>query len=150
MMLKHTSIKVFSIVLFLTISFLASAKIRAQADAPFIEKGLPGSAYAGVVPGPNGRLYGVTYDGGIANAGTLYSVDPALSSVIVHHNFNGVDGQVPYDELVYDPASKRFYGTTSAGGAQNVGTVFAFDPATNVLTSLNSDKRLYLWHAGLR
>ena len=111
----------FSIVLFLTLFFIASAIVRAQADAPFIEMGLPGPAFSGVVP-PDGRLYGVTYEGGSLNQGTLYSVDTALSAVTVHVNFNGTNGAIPYDELTYDAASARFYGTTDSGGGTIQGT----------------------------
>ena len=82
------------------------------------ETGLPGSAFAGVVPAPNGRFYGVTYDGGTSNMGTLYSVDAGITSpAVVHVNFNGTNGRVPFDELTYDPATAKFYGVTSAGGA---------------------------------
>ena len=139
MKLQATISEKLPVVLFLTIIFLAAAIARAQPDAPFVENILPGSAYAGAVPGPNGRLYGVTYSGGTFDKGTLYSVDQSLSSVIVHHHFDGADGESPYGELVYDPASGRFYGTTGAGGALGAGTIFAFDPAANALTTLRAD-----------
>ena len=112
----------------------ASSLLSAYADA-----GLPGSAFSGVVPAPNGRLYGLTYDGGTSNQGTLYSVDAALMAVTVHVNFNGTNGAVPYDELTYDTASAKFYGAASRGGTGNLGTIFSFDPVTNDLTTLKSD-----------
>ena len=130
---------VLTVVLFFTSVLLASSLVRAQAEPTLIENGLPGSAFAGVVPAPNGRLYGLTYDGGTSNKGTLYSVDSALSSVVVHHHFNGANGATPYDELTYDSTSAKFYGATSQGGAGNIGTIFSFDPATNTLTTLKDD-----------
>jgi uncharacterized repeat protein (TIGR03803 family) len=87
--------------------------IPALIDPPFVEKGLPGSAFAGVVSAPDGRLYGLTYSGGTSDKGTLYSVDTTLTAVVLHVNFNGGNGAVPYDELTYDAASGKFYGTTS-------------------------------------
>ena len=117
---------------------------------PFRDAGLPASTLAGVTPGPDGMLYGVTYDGGTSNNGTIYRTDPALSSVTVLHNFNGAgDGSVPYDELIFDPASSKFFGTTSRGGPSNFGTIFEFDPATNALTTLISDFGGYSQPQGL-
>jgi uncharacterized repeat protein (TIGR03803 family) len=99
---------------------------------------LPGSAFAGVVPGPDGGLYGVTYDGGTSNKGTLYRFDPGTFSVTTLHSFNGAgDGSTPYGELIFDPVSGKFYGTTDGGGPSGVGTIFAFDGST--LTTLKSD-----------
>jgi uncharacterized repeat protein (TIGR03803 family) len=99
---------------------------------------LPGSAFAGVVPGPGGQLYGVTYDGGTSNKGTLYRFDPGTSSVTTLHNFNGAgDGQTPYGELTFDSASGKLYGTTDDGGPSGVGTIFEFQGST--LTTLKSD-----------
>ena len=105
----------------------------------FHEVVLPGSAFAGIVPGPNGLLYGATYDGGASNKGTIYAFDPWLSSVTLVHSFDGAgDGSTPYGELTFDPASGKFYGTTHTAGPSGVGTVFAFDPRTNALTTLAS------------
>ena len=126
--------------LFLISILFASSLVSAQGEPTLIEKGLPGPAFAGVIPAPNGRLYGLTYEGGTSNKGTLYSVDSALSAVVVHHNFSGADGAIPYDELTYDSISGKFYGTTSHGGPNNnLGTIFSFDPTTNTLVTLKGD-----------
>jgi len=122
--------------LFFTIALLASSIVRAQGDPPFVEMGLPGPAFSGVVPAPNGRLYGLTYEGGTSNKGTLYSVDTSLSAVVVHVNFDGTNGAVPYDELTYDAASAKFYGTTDRGGVEDRGTIFSYIPGANAVTTL--------------
>jgi uncharacterized repeat protein (TIGR03803 family) len=99
---------------------------------------LPGSAFAGVVPGPDGKLYGVTYDGGVSNKGTLYRFDPGTLAVTTLHSFNGAgDGQTPYGELTFDSTSGKLYGTTDDGGPSGVGTIFEFNGTT--LTTLKSD-----------
>jgi uncharacterized repeat protein (TIGR03803 family) len=123
---KYTIVFFLTAVLFLTLVPLASSIVRAQSE-PFNEAALPGNAFAGVVPAPNGRLYGLTYTGGTSNKGTLYSVDTTVAAAIVHVNFNGVNGATPYDELTYHGASAKFYGTTSSGGAGNIGTIFSFE-----------------------
>ena len=99
---------------------------------------LPGSAFAGVVTGSDGKLYGVTYDGGTLNKGTLYRFDPETFTVTTLHSFNGAgDGDTPYGELSFDPAGGKFYGTTERGGPSNAGTIFELNGST--LTTLKSD-----------
>ena len=121
------------------LALVALLAIQATAQ-PVVEQGLQGNAFAGVVPAPNGRLYGVAHEQIAVNQGTLYSVDPLLlSPPVVHVTFTGPNGAVPYDELTYDPGSSKFYGATSLGGATGLGTIFSFDPATNVLVALKGD-----------
>src|SRR5688572_33443684 len=118
---------------------LATVIVIPQTPPSFIETGLPGPAFSGVVPAPDGRFYGLTYEGGTSDQGTLYSVDATLLAVVVHVNFNGTNGAVPYDELTYDAASGKFYGTTSAGGASNLGTIFSYVPGANAVTTLRDN-----------
>ncbi len=49
----------------------------------------------------------------------------------------GADGAKPYGQLAKDSLG-RLLGTTSTGGTGNGGTVFRFDPATGLLTTLYS------------
>jgi len=99
---------------------------------------LPGSAFAGIVPGPDGKFYGVTYDGGTSNKGALYRFDPVTFSVTTIHSFNGAgDGNTPYGELSFDLANGKLYGTTEGGGPSGVGTIYAYDGST--LATLRSD-----------
>lgn len=105
---------------------------------PYTDFHLPGPAYAGLVAVPDGRLFGVTYEGGTHNQGTLYYFDPATGAAVVVHNFTGLgDGRSPYHELVYDAVSRKLYGTTpqSPGG----GTIFSYDPARNEFNTLLAD-----------
>lgn len=109
--------------------------VAAATPAPF-----EASAFAGLTPGPDGRLYGVTYSGGSADQGILYSIDTAVNGIVTHHNFTGgPDGGVPYDELVFDSTSGKFYGTTSDGGSSDLGTVFSYVPGANSITTIRSD-----------
>jgi uncharacterized repeat protein (TIGR03803 family) len=45
----------------------------------------------------------------------------------VLHSFNGTDGWQPRAGLIFDTAG-NLYGTTGAGGAEGVGTVFEITP----------------------
>ena len=96
---------------------------------------LPGSTLAGVVEGPNGLLYGVTYDGGTNSKGTIYSVDKGFGAPTVLHNFTGgADGQTPYYELTpgTGAAAGLLFGTNDSG------VVFSFAPGTKTLTPLKT------------
>ncbi len=81
---------------------------------------------AGVVSGLNGRVYGVTSQGGGSGAGTLYSVKPTSHVHAVLHDFAISDGSQPSGELLLQ-ASTTFYGVTSAGGLGN-GTIYKLVP----------------------
>lgn len=78
----------------------------AMAVEAFVDAALPGAAFAGVVPGPDGLLYGLTYDGGVNDEGAIYSYDPATKTVTPLYSFvSAVDGDTPYDTLMYDGVS---------------------------------------------
>jgi uncharacterized repeat protein (TIGR03803 family) len=88
---------------------------------------------AGVVFGANGALYGTTSAGGASGAGIVFSLAPPLTpggiwTETVLYSFAGApDGSAPgYGSLLV--ANGALYGTTSAGGANGTGTVFALSP----------------------
>jgi hypothetical protein len=104
---------------------------------------------AGLVADEAGRLYGVTASGGQGYLGIAFQLTPpALPSgpweerVIV--NFNGRDGFAPMARLLMKDG--LLYGTATAGGAFQVGTVFQLgrsetptqQPICTVLTSFPS------------
>ena len=123
----------------LALSVLALASGTAHAQVPiFASTQLSGSTQAGVIPGPGGVFYGVTYDGGTSNKGTIYKVARDLSLVTVVHHFSGADGAVPYGELTLGtgPGAGKLFGTTANGGTGGLGTLFSFDLGTGTLTTL--------------
>jgi uncharacterized repeat protein (TIGR03803 family) len=73
-----------------------------------------------------GNLYGTTFTGGINNNGTVFELSPGMKGKWrekILHSFNGKDGASPRTELTLDAAG-NLYGTTSAGGLHDDGTVF--------------------------
>ena len=78
---------------------------------------------AGVVSGPNGRVYGVTNQGGGSGAGTIFSLAPASHVHTVLHDLAIADGSAPSGELLLQGATK-FYGVTSGGN----GTIYELIP----------------------
>ena len=89
----------------------------------------------GLIPGPNGNLYGTTFYGGSNNAGTVFAVttNGVLTTLA---SFVGTNGQNPAGSLILG-TNGNFYGTTVHGGANAYGTIF--EVTTNgILTTLHS------------
>jgi uncharacterized repeat protein (TIGR03803 family) len=77
-----------------------------------------------------GDLYGTTSGGGAHDSGTVFELTPKTGGGwknAVLHTFNGTDGANPAAALIFDAAG-NLYGTATAGGAHNHGTVFELMP----------------------
>jgi uncharacterized repeat protein (TIGR03803 family) len=74
-----------------------------------------------------GDFYGTTYNGGAFGYGTVFKFHFGNGTESVLHNFNSAfptqDGSYPYAGLVLRHGI--FFGTTTLGGASNIGTVFS-------------------------
>jgi uncharacterized repeat protein (TIGR03803 family) len=84
--------------------------------------------YAGLVQGSDGYFYGTT--SGYQNGppwGTVFQIDPSGLLFTLYSFSGGNDGANPYAGLV-EGGDGYFYGTTAAGGTNNVGTVFRIGP----------------------
>jgi uncharacterized repeat protein (TIGR03803 family) len=86
----------------------------------------------------SGNLYGVTYSGGAANAGTVFELTPPASgsgpwTKTTLYNFpTGAPGGNPMAGLIFDAAG-NLYGTTNSGGSCNLdygcyGLVYELSP----------------------
>jgi uncharacterized repeat protein (TIGR03803 family) len=76
----------------------------------------------------SGNLYGMTESGGANNNGTVFKITPSGTETILYSFGTGTDGNHPNASLIVDTAG-NLYGTTSAGGANNNGTVFKITPS---------------------
>ena len=88
-----------------------------------------GAPYGGVTGDPNTALYGTTSNGGLGY-GTVFVVQPLLPWYIersVYQFQGGSDGSTPYAAVVAGNGGV-LYGTTTAGGASDLGTVFRLTP----------------------
>lgn len=74
-------------------------------------------------------LYGTTRLGGSNNLGTVFRLDLAGGAYQVLRGFTGTlgDGSQPQAALAQG-SNGVLYGTTSAGGVSNQGTVFRMNP----------------------
>ncbi len=78
---------------------------------------------------PNGKLYGMTRDGGVGGVGVLFEYDPATNVQTVKINFNSTSGYAPISTLTLGNNGK-LYGTAWIGGVNSRGVIFEFDPDT--------------------
>lgn len=79
-----------------------------------------------------GNLYGTTSEGGSAKDGTVFRLNhPAAGKTAwtetTLHVFGGADGAGSSSNVIFDKAGS-LYGTTSAGGSADAGTVFRLTP----------------------
>jgi uncharacterized repeat protein (TIGR03803 family) len=107
------------------------------ADAPF-GRSPTGSL---TLSADGSTLYGMAYEGGYYNAGTLFSVPLAGGDPTVLVNFNSTSGTNPGGGLTPSADGSTLYGMTSQGGANGDGTVFALstpEPSSVVLLGLGT------------
>ena len=77
-----------------------------------------------------GNLYGTTRNGGANGQGTVFELtsNRGAWTETVLHSFGEVDGASPLSGVVFD-GQGNLYGTTSAGGADGMGTVYRLQPS---------------------
>ncbi|MGH9257978.1 MAG: choice-of-anchor tandem repeat GloVer-containing protein [Vicinamibacterales bacterium] len=94
---------------------------------------------AGLSNASDGYLYGVAYYGGTNDFGTIFRIAPNGTGYATLHSFAGgaADGQYPGTKLRNVPDG-TLYGSTGAGGSGGLGTLFRYDPASDVLSVLHS------------
>ncbi len=73
--------------------------------------------------GTDGKLYGTASGGGTNNAGTIFKVTTAGTLTVMRQLTATTDGSVPKGNLI-QASDGNFYGTTSTGGTNNMGTLF--------------------------
>ena len=82
--------------------------------------------------GSNGKLYGITREGGSKNGGVLFEYDATSAVCIRKFDFGAYS--YPSKELVAS-ANGKLYGTTSYGLANNEGALlYEYDIATNSIS----------------
>jgi uncharacterized repeat protein (TIGR03803 family) len=74
----------------------------------------------------NGKLYCMTNQGGTYNNGILFEYDVITNTIIVKHNFDGINGSMPQGNLI-QTSNGKLYGMTNLGGVNNNGVIFEYD-----------------------
>jgi|GEM_PF-941876 uncharacterized repeat protein (TIGR03803 family) len=92
-------------------------------------------AYSNVVQATDGRLYGMTEGGGVAEAGVIFRYDPVKATDTVCEKFASAIGANSFAGLV-QAANGLLYGVTAYGGTVDDGVIFSYDPLKNVYKKL--------------
>jgi uncharacterized repeat protein (TIGR03803 family) len=114
-------------------TFGGNAAIASEKVLYAFEGGSDGAVpYGGLISDNAGNLYGTTSGGGSGtgcpgNCGTVFKVTPDGTENVLYSFQGGSDGAGPIAGLIADSAG-NYYGTTSAGGAADAGTVFELAP----------------------
>ena len=89
--------------------------------------GRPDGRYidSGVIRDAAGNLYGIARDGGTADVGVVFKLDPAGNQTVLY-TFTGGPGYGPVAGVAGDDAG-NLYGTTEFGGPANAGSVYKID-----------------------
>ena len=85
------------------------------------------------------QLYGTTFEGGADDSGTVFACAVDGSGARVVYAFQGTgsgDGALPTGPLAIDSAG-MLYGTTRAGGVDDMGTVYSVDPSSGAESVLH-------------
>lgn len=78
----------------------------------------------------NGKLYGVTTQGGTNDEGILFEYDPRYNELEIIASFSkAVSGATPFGTLIQNP-NGRIYGTTASGGINDNGVIFEYNPGS--------------------
>ncbi len=95
---------------------------------------------AGLLRGKDGALYGVAQDGGSANLGSVFRLNPDGSDYTLLHHFqtNNAGGLKPGTALVQGDDGTLYGATWRGGGTNDAGTIFKLAPDGAAFTSLHS------------
>jgi len=91
----------------------------------------------GLVEDSIGNLFGTTEGGGTSGDGTVFELQKGSGIITTLAVFNGANGSYPRSGLVEDSGGNLF-GTTTAGGGLNDGTVFVVQHGSGSITTLAS------------
>jgi len=89
--------------------------------------------YGNLIEASNGKLYGVNFEGGTSNDGTLFEYNTTTNMLTKLVDFNSSTvGANPKGSLIQS-SNGKLYGYTSLGGTSNKGVVFEYDILLNTI-----------------
>lgn len=91
--------------------------------------------YGSLMEASDGKLYGMTKNGGSNNFGTIFSMDPLTLDYTKIHDFDSINGKNPYGSLM-QASNGKLYGMTYAGGGHNLGVLFELNINTGLFTKI--------------
>jgi len=93
------------------------------------------SPYGSLIQANDGKLYGMTYLGGINGFGILFSYDYTTTNFVKELDFDlTITGGRPYGDLI-QLNNDKLYGMNSIGGSNNKGVLFSYNPITTTFSN---------------
>jgi len=86
----------------------------------------------------DGKLYGMTIQGGEYDVGVIFSFNPSDSAYTELHSFDKAAGARPSYGSLLKATDGKLYGMTGGGGPDSVGVIFSYDVSTNVYTDVHN------------
>lgn len=83
-----------------------------------------------MVEAEDGKLYGLTVQGGSNDRGILFQYDPLSSAFVKKYDFDSINGSNPLGTLLL-ANDHQLYGHTVMGGIADNGVLFRYDLGTN-------------------
>lgn len=85
--------------------------------------------YGKLCEADNGKLYGMTYQGGANDDGVIYAYDPVGGTLNVVLDFDGSNGHSPWSCMI-PIGPDRLLGSVTLGGTTGGGALFELTPST--------------------
>lgn len=81
----------------------------------------------------DGKFYGISPVGGANGKGSIFEYDPSTNILIRKFDFTtSVDGRDHQGKMTL--SGGKFYGTSYSGGPEDIGTLYEWDPLSNIYT----------------
>jgi uncharacterized repeat protein (TIGR03803 family) len=87
----------------------------------------------GLIQASDGKIYGMTTEGGLFTYGVLFQHDITTNTLVKKLDFRGaLNGSLPFGDLI-QASNGKLYGLTSSGGINNGGVLFQYNIITDSL-----------------
>jgi uncharacterized repeat protein (TIGR03803 family) len=91
--------------------------------------------YGSLLLASNGKLYGMTSDGGANNKGVIFEYDYSSNTYTKKIDFDSANGYSSFGgSSLIQASSGKLFGVTSNGGANDKGVIFEYDFSSNTYT----------------
>ncbi len=91
--------------------------------------------YGDLMQASNGKMYGMTAEGGANGVGVIFEYDPSTNAYTKMMDFSDSLGRLPFGSFM-QASNGKLYGVTSGGGANSKGVLFEYEFLTNVYSKL--------------
>jgi uncharacterized repeat protein (TIGR03803 family) len=108
-----------------------------EAKADFEVSGMGKHPVGTLCEAANGKLYGVTEQGGDFGYGVLFEYDPVTNAIMVRESFDEINYGRDPSWGVIQATNGKLYGMTYSGGANLHGVIYSYEPGTGIFTKLH-------------